>query len=170
MYSLSKQDEFVLSLIPKGYYLEIGANHPININNTYLLEQNGWDGLSIDIDRSWLQPWQDVRKNTLIIADAIEIPYTKDKRIDYLSIDIEPAINTFRCLKHIFKFNPTISIITFEHDWYYDQSTKMDSRKYLTDMGFELVHADVECHLGAYEDWWVNPKTVSVPKAKEYKL
>jgi hypothetical protein len=96
MYSLSKQDEFVLSLIPKGYYLEIGASHPINWNNTYLLEQNGWDGLSIDIDRSCLRPWQDVRKNTLIIADAMEIPYTKDKRIDYLSIYIEPSINTFR--------------------------------------------------------------------------
>jgi hypothetical protein len=32
----------------KGYFLDIGANDPIELNNTYLLEKNGWDGYSVD--------------------------------------------------------------------------------------------------------------------------
>jgi hypothetical protein len=39
----SNQDRFVLNVLKEkkdGYFLEIGSNHPININNSYLLETN----------------------------------------------------------------------------------------------------------------------------------
>ena len=39
----AQQDKFVLNVLNEkknGYFLEIGSNHPININNTYLLEKN----------------------------------------------------------------------------------------------------------------------------------
>jgi FkbM family methyltransferase len=31
-----------------GRYLDIGANHPVRINNTYLLYRRGWRGVSVD--------------------------------------------------------------------------------------------------------------------------
>lgn len=44
-YSASGQDIFVYHMVfgakNTGFFLDIGANDPIKINNTYLLEENG---------------------------------------------------------------------------------------------------------------------------------
>lgn len=32
----------------KGFYIDIGANHPIRGSNTYKLYQNGWEGLTVE--------------------------------------------------------------------------------------------------------------------------
>jgi len=53
-YSQAGQDKFVYALLKNKnqkecVYLELGANRPIKINNTYNLELLGWKGLSIDI-------------------------------------------------------------------------------------------------------------------------
>ena len=34
----------------KGVYIDIGCNHPIKYNNTYLLYKNGWAGINFDIN------------------------------------------------------------------------------------------------------------------------
>jgi hypothetical protein len=48
------QDIFVMKLLNEqnyeGYFVEIGGYLPIEINNTMLLEENGWSGISIDIN------------------------------------------------------------------------------------------------------------------------
>ena len=31
-----------------GYYVDIGAHHPVKYSNTYLLWLNGWSGINID--------------------------------------------------------------------------------------------------------------------------
>ena len=39
----AEQDKFVLNMLKNkknGFFLEIGSNHPININNSYILEKN----------------------------------------------------------------------------------------------------------------------------------
>ena len=38
--SQAEQDKFVLQVLKEkknGYFLEIGSNHPVNINNSYIL-------------------------------------------------------------------------------------------------------------------------------------
>lgn len=38
----AEQDKFVLNILKnkkKGFFLEIGSNHPIKINNSYILEK-----------------------------------------------------------------------------------------------------------------------------------
>lgn len=37
-----------LSPIEKGFFVEVGANHPTNISATYSLEQLGWQGVLIE--------------------------------------------------------------------------------------------------------------------------
>ncbi len=49
------QDKWVAEEVFKGmkggYYVDIGANHPIIRNNTYILDEKfGWSGISIDAD------------------------------------------------------------------------------------------------------------------------
>ena len=35
----------------KGFYIDVGCQHPIKNNNTYLLHKRGWSGINIDLDK-----------------------------------------------------------------------------------------------------------------------
>jgi FkbM family methyltransferase len=35
----------------KGFYVDVGAYHPIKINNTHLLHKEGWRGINIDVSQ-----------------------------------------------------------------------------------------------------------------------
>ncbi len=65
-YSQFGQDNFVLEKIFKnrqsGFFVDIGANHPIVCSNTYLLESNGWDGIAIEPQKSLRDLWPSIRK------------------------------------------------------------------------------------------------------------
>lgn len=158
MYSQAGQDEFVLSLIKKGYYLEIGASHPVNISNTYLLEKNGWTGVSIDNDNQCQEIWGQLRTNPLVIADAMTMDYSfLPDRVDYLQVDIEPADNTLKALLALPLNRVRFSVITFEHDRYREGDKVRDKqRELLTSLNYKLAHPDV-CYEGKpFEDWWVD--------------
>ncbi len=48
-----REDLALLELIgPRGTYLDIGANHPFVISNTFLLYQQGWRGVTVEPIRS----------------------------------------------------------------------------------------------------------------------
>jgi len=52
-YSLSYVDliiDYLFKNINKGVYIDIGCNHPIKFNNTYLLYKRGWSGINVDSD------------------------------------------------------------------------------------------------------------------------
>ena len=164
MHSQAGQDDWVLSHIKKGYYVEIGASHPINISNTYLLEQNGWTGVSIDIDNKCEELWHQERKNRLIIGNALTTSFDwLPERVDYLSLDIDPARNTYEMLTKLPHKTTRFSLITYEHDYYLvnewaGHDFREKSRKLLTGLGYQLHRADV-CHEGKpYEDWWIDPQ------------
>ena len=162
MYSQEKQDEFVLNMMngKVGEYLEVGASHPIDINNTFLLEQNGWTGLSIDIDDSCKNIWLEKRKNPLIIADALTFDYPQKERIDYLQIDVDPSETSFKALLQVLKSKTRFSIITYETDAYADNTYVQPSRQLLQSEGYKLIKADVMCGFGPFEDWYIDPLVI----------
>ena len=47
----------------KGIYIDIGCNHPIKYNNTYLLYKRGWNGINIDLDKKSIDEFKLLRKN-----------------------------------------------------------------------------------------------------------
>jgi hypothetical protein len=52
-YSLSYVDliiDYLFKNINKGVYIDVGCNHPIKFNNTYLLCKRGWSGINVDSD------------------------------------------------------------------------------------------------------------------------
>ena len=160
MYSQAGQDKFVLDRIgANGTYLEIGAAYPIVYNNTYLLELNGWIGLSIDFEPMYLEQWK-VRRNPIVIADALTLNYPDVDRYDYLQLDIDPTEKTFALLQKLLKeYKTRYSVITFETDAYLDNRFVEPSRKLLTDYGYKLEVADVICEgYGAFEDWYIDTK------------
>ena len=46
----------------KGVYIDVGCNHPIKYNNTYLLYKRGWNGINIDLDKLSIKEFNKFRK------------------------------------------------------------------------------------------------------------
>ena len=52
-YSMNREDIFVSKFFKfknNGFYVDVGAYHPLELNNTYLLHKKGWNGINIDIN------------------------------------------------------------------------------------------------------------------------
>lgn len=172
-YSQSFQDMFVLSVLngkKNGTYVEIGGDHPVVINNSYLLETVfGWRGISFEIVQSAVDIYNSLRENLCLCEDATKANYSKifkennfPKQIDYLQVDIEPAEQTLRALKQVDFDNYRYSVITFETDAYVGNSDVIDeSRNFLIERGYELVASNVCNNNKPFEDWYVDPLVVS---------
>ena len=173
-YSEAFQDMFILTLLngkKQGTYLEIGAGFPFYGNNTYLLESKfNWGGISLDIEPESSERYFRDRANTAICKDATQVDYVsllEDVRapydIDYLQLDCDPPFITYDILTKIPFDKYRFAIITYEHDYYNDESKlyKQKSREYLLSKGYELVLSNIAPRKDYdYEDWYVHPKLV----------
>lgn len=173
-YSEAYQDFFVLTMLngkKGGTYLEIGSADPFYGNNTALLELDyNWNGISLDINEEFVNSFTQSRSNKVLLQDALEVDYhqllsglSETNKIDYLQIDCDPPEVTFNILKRIPFDQYKFAVITFEHDFYCDQSEsiKYKSREYLISKGYELVISNISANdWRDYEDWWVHPDLV----------
>ena len=57
--------------LQKGFYVDIGCNHPVYNNNTFLFYKRGWRGLNIDLDKSSIDLFNIFRKGDLNIHAAL---------------------------------------------------------------------------------------------------
>jgi hypothetical protein len=175
----SKQDEFVLSVLKhkrNGFFLEIGSNHPININNSYILENSyDWTGLLVEYDQIYEELYKRHRKSPYIIKDATTVDYVSlfkeynfPKNMDYLQIDLEVSncstLKTLELLDNTILEEYKFSVVTFEHDIYtgnhYD--TREKSRNIFKKNGYVRVFGDVKNLNNPYEDWYVYPSQVDM--------
>jgi hypothetical protein len=174
------QDKFVLTVLDfkkNGYYVEIGSNHPIRINNTYQLEKvHGWKGIMVEYDASFLASYKAIRPNSIhVMQDATTIDYTSLFRdspvptaIDYLQIDLE--VNNGSTLRVLQKLDEevmdthTFAVVTFEHDIYRSNylDTREASRAIFKKRGYVCVFEDIDNEGYAFEDWYVHPSLVDV--------
>jgi len=83
-YSQFGQDIYVLEDIYKnakeGFFVDIGANYPINSSNTYMLEQAGWTGIAIEPQEKLRKLWPEQRK-------TVCLPYVigpEQKMVDFI--------------------------------------------------------------------------------------
>ena len=65
-----------------GFYVDVGAQHPIKNNNTYLLHKKGWEGINIDLDQKNINLFNVSRKNDCNIFAAIS-SLEKDANLYY---------------------------------------------------------------------------------------
>ena len=176
----AQQDKFVIHALQgkrDGYFLEIGSNDPIHINNTYLLESNyNWKGIMVEYEPRFLPLYKEHRPNSIhIINDASQIVY-KDVletmnaplAIDYLQIDLEEENgSTLRTLQNLDRniFDTyTFATVTFEHDIYHSNkhNTREISREIFARRGYTPVFQDINNGFEfPYEDWYVHPTLVN---------
>lgn len=55
----------------KGFYVDIGAHHPIHRNNTQLLHNRNWEGINIDVNKFSIDLFNFLRPNDLNLLTAI---------------------------------------------------------------------------------------------------
>jgi len=172
-FSQACQDLFVLAALngkKNGTYLEIGSAHSFHNSNTALLEQLGWTGIGVEMNRELASMHDRERKNKVLCENALSLNYSKLLRdnfnsdiIDYLQLDIEPSHNTFEALLMMPFDKYKFRVITYEHDHYVDMSNsyREKSRRYLQNMGYTLVFNDIATIDGcSFEDWWVKEELI----------
>jgi hypothetical protein len=70
-YSLSNVDlviERIFKKKDKGIFIDVGCNHPIKYNNTYLLYKKGWSGINIDLDMESINQFNKLRKKIITLS------------------------------------------------------------------------------------------------------
>ena len=186
-WSQSMQDMFVLTMHygkRNGTYLEIGADQPRIINNTYLLESEfDWTGVSLEFDSDKVEFFNSVRKNKCICHDATTFDYVNlfeernyPKQIDYLSLDIEPPEQTLKALSRM-PHDVRFSVITFETDLYdtlrrNDGKSQVQSKseEILLSYGYQRVVKNVASQGQPYEDWWIDPTVIDPHIVQKFVL
>jgi hypothetical protein len=182
--SQASQDLFAISILKQktgGSFVEIGSNHPITTNNTYVMEtQYGWKGLMVEYDSVFEEMYRDLRPNSIyVIGDARLVDYKTildnnsfPKNIDYLQIDLDvdnkSTLDTLMLLDKTCFDTYKFATITFEHDIYRGNyfDTRALSREIFKKRGYKLVFPDVQVFFeGRYcpfEDWYVHPDLVDM--------
>ena len=74
-----------------GTYVDVGAQHPISNNNTYLLFKRGWNGINIDLDRKNIDLFNISRPNDINLNYAIS---DKEGETDFYFYHESSPINT----------------------------------------------------------------------------
>jgi len=184
----AEQDKFVCNILnnkTNGFFVEVGSNHPIKINNTYVLENSlKWTGLMFEYQRGKFEKlYKKHRPNSnYIFGDGVHANYQEifdtykaPKNIDYLQLDIDPPQKTLRVLQNLneqamdsYKF----AVVTFEHDYKGKKDRlpmREESRKILKDRGYYLVFGDIANMkpMWVYEDWYVHPDLVDMDYVKK---
>ena len=75
----------------KGVYVDVGCQHPIKNNNTFLLYKKGWKGINIDLDEFNIELFKYNRPNDTNICKAIS---NKKEMADLFFYHQKSPINT----------------------------------------------------------------------------
>ena len=81
----------IFSKLKNGIYVDLGCNHPIKYNNTYLLYKRGWTGINIDSDETSIKEFNKFRKKDTNINAIVS---SKNKSVKYYYYHDRSALNT----------------------------------------------------------------------------
>ena len=93
-YSLNGVDliiDYIFKNKKDGFYLDVGAQHPVSNNNTYLLFKKGWSGINIDLDKKNINLFKIARPKDLNLNYAIS---DSEKEVDLFFYHESSPINT----------------------------------------------------------------------------
>lgn len=75
----------------KGFYVDIGAHHPLRFSNTYFFYKQGWRGINIDAMPGSMRIFRKLRPRDI----NIEIPVSLENKLMKYYIFNDPALNGF---------------------------------------------------------------------------
>tara|TARA_B100001057_G_scaffold116241_1_gene114775 strand:- start:1235 stop:1930 length:696 start_codon:yes stop_codon:yes gene_type:complete len=63
--------DYIFKFKKNGFYLDVGCQHPVSNNNTYLLNKRGWNGMNIDLDQKNIRLFNLERPKDINICKCI---------------------------------------------------------------------------------------------------
>lgn len=173
-YSQFYQDIFVYNFFEKkpGFYVELGCydGSAQHVSNSLYLEEKGWDGIGIDIDK--INIFNSFRKGKGVYADLTKASIQSilkennaPKIIEYLSYDIDQALKQSIEMLDLREFK--FKLIHFEHNLYspeYNGLKKMAYDKFSSAGYIRFIDNLLGENGVAVEDWYINPDYVDPDK------
>jgi FkbM family methyltransferase len=74
-----------------GFFVDVGAHHPVRFSNTYLFYQRGWNGINIDAQPGSMTAFRKCRARDINLEFGIDLAAGT---LPYYQFN-EPALNTF---------------------------------------------------------------------------
>lgn len=90
-----------------GFYVDVGAHHPVRFSNTYLFYQRGWRGINIDAMPGSMKGFNKVRPRDINIECGVAGIAGK---LMYYCFN-EPALNTFDAVEAEHKNKPPYQMV-----------------------------------------------------------
>jgi FkbM family methyltransferase len=92
-FSQTGEDHLVLAYHPKsdGFFVDVGAFHPIELSNTFSLYLRGWRGINIEPNPRMTELFRQLRPEDLTLQCGVS---RSVKEMEYISFS-QPSCNTF---------------------------------------------------------------------------
>jgi len=90
-----------------GFYVDVGAHHPMRFSNTYLFYKRGWNGINIDAMPGSMVSFNRIRPRDINIECGVA---SQRGILTYYCFD-EPALNTFDRAEAELKNSPPYRIL-----------------------------------------------------------
>lgn len=91
----------------QGFYVDVGAHHPVRFSNTYMFYRRGWRGINIDAMPGSMKRFEKVRPRDINIECGVAGSAGK---LMYHRFN-EPALNTFDAAEAAHKNKPPYQLI-----------------------------------------------------------
>jgi FkbM family methyltransferase len=92
---------------PQGFYVDIGAHHPVRFSNTYLFYKRGWRGINIDAMPGSMKAFDRLRPRDINVESGVA---SSAGKLMYHRFN-EPALNTFNVDEAMRKNAPPYHLI-----------------------------------------------------------
>jgi len=122
-----------------GFYVDIGAHHPLRFSNTYLFYKRGWNGINIDAMPGSMRKFDKVRPRDTNVECGVAINAGK---LMYYCFD-EPALNTFDAEEAARKNAPPYQLID-QVEVLVERLDVLLSRHLLPGQQIDFLSVDVE--------------------------
>lgn len=90
-----------------GFFVDVGAHHPMRFSNTYLFYRRGWRGINIDAEPGSMRLFNKYRRDDTNIECGVGV---QSGRLPYWRFN-EPALNTFDEAEAMLKNSPPYRLI-----------------------------------------------------------
>jgi hypothetical protein len=122
-----------------GFYIDVGCQHPIKNNNTFLLHKKGWSGINIDLDKDNINLFNSARPTDYNVNIAVS---NKIKEVDLFFYHKKSPINTIDQKTSEFQKAKVTSVKRIQTN---TLNNIILSSKFI-DKNFDLLSIDVEGH------------------------
>jgi hypothetical protein len=144
----------ILRDVAGGTYIDIGANHPVDMNNTNYFYNLGWRGLAIDGNDEFQNLWsiyrpEDIFNSALVSNTNKEVQFTKYE--DHTMSTIDPTSEN--------RYSQRSNNVCIEREFRQSVTLFELKQEYLLNQEVHFLSVDVEgedlnCLIGARLDLW----------------